>query len=107
MERLIHGTGSFPGCCCGLLHTHQSADISNPTKNAQHNRKAVILTAQYHLISVLEVKNDITLYFCFRFSHFFLTNAAITFPCRFFSTTEDCSKCTEIKNQKSDVIALF
>ncbi len=76
-------------------------------KMHKHNRKAVILTAQCHLISVLEVKNDITLYFCFRFSHFFLTNAAITFPCRFFSTTEDCSKCTKIKNQKSDVIALF
>ncbi len=58
MEHLIHGTGPFPGCCCGLLHphcSHQSADISDPTKMHKHNRKAVILTAQCHLISVLEV----------------------------------------------------
>ncbi len=33
MEHLIHGTGPFPGGCCGLLHTHQSADISDPTKS--------------------------------------------------------------------------
>ncbi len=34
-ERLIHGTRSFPGCCCGLLHLHcsqQSADMSDPAK---------------------------------------------------------------------------
>ncbi len=58
MERLIYGTGSFPGCCCGLLHPHcsqQPADISDPAKMHKHNRKAVILTAQCHLISVLEV----------------------------------------------------
>ncbi len=58
MERLIYGTGSFPGCCCGLHHPHcsqQPADISDPAKMHKHNRKAVILTAQCHLISVLEV----------------------------------------------------
>ncbi len=58
MEHLIYGTGSFPGCCCGLLHPHcsqQPADISDPAKMHKHNRKAVILTAQCHLISVLEV----------------------------------------------------
>ncbi len=58
MERLIHGTGPFPGCCCGLLHhhcSHQSTDISNPAKMHKHNTKTVILTAQCHLLSVLAV----------------------------------------------------
>ncbi len=55
MERLIHGTGPFPGYCCGLLHPHQSADISDPAKMHKHYTKAVILTEQCHLISVLEV----------------------------------------------------
>ncbi len=32
MEHLIHDTGPFPGCCCGLLHPYQSADISDPAK---------------------------------------------------------------------------
>ncbi len=74
MERLIYDTGSFPGCCCGLLHPHcsqQPADISDPAKTHKHNRKAVILTAQCHLISVLEVtKLFLTLYFCFPFYKF-------------------------------------
>ncbi len=48
MERLIHGTGPFPGCCCKLLHPHQ--DISDPAKMHKHNTKALILTAQCHLI---------------------------------------------------------
>ncbi len=66
MEHLIYGTGLFPGCCCGLLHPHQSADISDPTKMHRYNTQAVILTAQCHLISVLEVtKLFLTLYFCF------------------------------------------
>ncbi len=59
-ERLIHGTGSFPGCCCGLLHPHcsqQSADISDPAKMHKYNTKAVILTTQSNLMSVLEVTN--------------------------------------------------
>ncbi len=58
MERLIHGTGLFPGCCCGLLHphcSHQSADISDPAKMHRHNTKAVILSTQCLLIFVLEV----------------------------------------------------
>ncbi len=57
MERLIHDTGPFPGCCCGLLHPHQSADISGPAKMHKYNTKAVILTTQCQLISVLEVTN--------------------------------------------------
>ncbi len=57
MERLIYGTGSSLGCCCGLLHHHQSADISDPAKMHKHNTKAAILTARCHLISVLEVTN--------------------------------------------------
>ncbi len=56
-ERLIHGTGPFPGRCCGLLHPHQSADISDPAKMHKYNTKAAILTIQSHLISVLEVTN--------------------------------------------------
>ncbi len=56
MERLIHDTGPFPGYCCGLLHphcSHQSADISDPAKMHKHNTKAVILTTQCHLISIV------------------------------------------------------
>ncbi len=49
MERLIHGTGPFPGCCCGLLHPHCSQQ-SVHTKLHKHNTKALILTAQCHLI---------------------------------------------------------
>ncbi len=59
-ESLIHGTGSFPVCCYGLLHPHcsqQSADISDLVKIHKCNTKAVILTKQSHLISVLEVTN--------------------------------------------------
>ncbi len=56
MEHLIHDTGQFPGCCGGLLHPHQSTDISDLAKMHKHNRKAVILTARCHLISVLEVR---------------------------------------------------
>ncbi len=36
MEFLIHGTGPFPGCCCGLLNphcSHQSADISDQSSH--------------------------------------------------------------------------
>ncbi|XDV13230.1 hypothetical protein PO909_001681, partial [Leuciscus waleckii] len=51
---LVHGTISriqlwalHPQC------SHQSADISDPTKMHKHNTKAVISTAQCHLISVL------------------------------------------------------
>ncbi len=58
MECLIHSTRPFPGCCCGLLYphcSHQSADISDHTKMHKYNTQAVILTAQCHLISVLEV----------------------------------------------------
>ncbi len=50
MEGLIHGTGSFTGCCCGLLHPHcsqQSADISVPAKMHKYNTKcfrSIILT---------------------------------------------------------------
>ncbi|XDV13229.1 hypothetical protein PO909_001681, partial [Leuciscus waleckii] len=54
MEGLVHGTISriqlwalHPQC------SHQSADISDPTKMHKHNTKAVISTAQCHLISVL------------------------------------------------------
>ncbi len=60
MEHLIHGTGSFPGCCFGFLLsqcTHQSADISDPASMHKHKTKAAILTPQCHLISVLEVTN--------------------------------------------------
>ncbi len=49
MDRLIHGTGPFPGYCCGLLHpqcSQQPADISDHTKMHKCNTKAVILTAQ-------------------------------------------------------------
>ncbi|XP_058609617.1 uncharacterized protein LOC131525723 [Onychostoma macrolepis] len=58
MERLIHDTGPFPGCCCGLLYpqcTHQSADISDPTKLHKHNRQA----GQIHL-SLLASTGHIT-----------------------------------------------
>ncbi len=37
MERLIHDTGPFPGCCCGLLHpqcSHQCRHFRS-CKNAQ------------------------------------------------------------------------
>jgi len=56
MEGLIHGTNSriqlwapHPQC------SHQSADISDPTKIHKHYTKAVILTAQCHLIYVLKI----------------------------------------------------
>jgi len=56
MEGLIHGTTSriqlwapHPQC------SHQSADISDPTKMHKHYTKAVILTAQWHLIYVLKI----------------------------------------------------
>ncbi len=103
--------GPFPGCCCGLLHphcSHQSADISDPTKMHKQNRKAVILTAQCHLISVLEVTNWSYFIFLFQvFSLFFLTNAAVTFPPGPAPPQKICSKGTGIKNKKSAVIALF
>ncbi len=108
MEHLIHGTGPFPGCCCGLLHphcSHQSADISDHTKMYKYNTKAVILTAQCHLISVLVVTKLLALYFFMQLFPFFPTNAAVTLPCRCCSTTKLCSKCIEIKNKKSAVIA--
>ncbi len=38
-----------------ILSAHTSADISDPAKMHKYNTQAVILTAQYHLISVLEV----------------------------------------------------
>ncbi len=66
----------------------------------RYNTQAVILTAQCHLISVLEVtKLFLTLYFSFSF-----------FPhkCRSPAPPQKlCIKCTAIKNQKSAVIALF
>jgi len=56
MEGLIHGTTSrirlwapHPQC------SHQSADISDPTKMHKRYTKAVILTAQCHFIYVLKI----------------------------------------------------
>ncbi len=56
MERLIHGTGPFPGCCCGLHHPHTSLQTFQILQRCtKHNTKTVILTAQCHLLSVLAV----------------------------------------------------
>ncbi len=63
----------------------------------RHNRKAVILTAQCHLISVLEVtKLFLTLYFCFP------TNAAVT-----CSTTKALHQMYSNQESESAVIATF
>ncbi len=48
-ECLIHATESFSGDI--------SADISDTAKMHKYNTKAVILTTQSHLISLLEVTN--------------------------------------------------
>ncbi len=102
MERLIHDTGPFPGRCCGLLHPHQSADISDPTKMHKHNTKTVILTARCHFISVLEVTK--LSYFIFLFQVFLFNPKMPPSPA---PPQKICIKCTAIKNQKSAVIALF
>jgi len=56
LEGLIYGTTSriqlwapHPQC------SHQSADISDPTKIHKHYTKAAILTAKSHLIYVLKI----------------------------------------------------
>ncbi|XDV13737.1 hypothetical protein PO909_002084 [Leuciscus waleckii] len=91
MEGLIHGTISriqlwapHPQC------SHQPADISDPTKMHKHNTKAVILTAQCHLISVLFRRQK----------RFFFSNAAIIFPCRSCSTTKAVQQMH--RNQESE-----
>ncbi len=103
-ERLIHDTGSSPGCCCGLLHPHcsqQSADVSDPAKKHKYNTKAVIIT-QSHLISVLEVTN--WSYFTF-FPHFFSQMLPSSFLAGPAPPQKICSKGTEIKNYKSAAFA--
>ena len=56
----------------------------------KHNTKAVISTAQCHLISVLFRRQK----------RFFPTNAAIIFPCRSCSTTKDLQQIH--RNQESE-----
>ncbi|XDV13228.1 hypothetical protein PO909_001681 [Leuciscus waleckii] len=98
MEGLVHGTISriqlwalHPQC------SHQSADISDPTKMHKHNTKAVISTAQCHLISVLFRRQK----------RFFSQMQPSSFLAGPAPPQKICSKCTEIKNQKGAVIALF
>ncbi len=89
-----------------VLSSHHSADISDHTKMHKHNKKSAILTVQCHLISVLEVTQLSYLYFCFRFSPFFLSQVlpshCIAGPA---PPQKICSK--GIKNKKSAVITLF
>ncbi|XDV25446.1 hypothetical protein PO909_029365 [Leuciscus waleckii] len=86
MEGLIHGTISRIQLCA--LH---------PTKMHKHNTKAVILTAQCHLISVLFRRQK-------RFFSQMPLSSSLAGPA---PPQKLCSKCTDIKNQKSAVIALF
>ncbi len=61
-----------------------SADISDSTKIHKHNTKAVILTVQNYLMSVLEVTK--LSYFIFLFSSFF--HKCCFHHCRSCSTTK-------------------
>ncbi len=92
MERLIYGTGSFPGCCCGLLHPHcsqQPADISDPAKMHKHNTKTVILNSTISFAFCISSNKMSLLYIFVSGIPLFSTNAAVTLPCRSCSTTED------------------
>ncbi len=73
------------------------ADISDSTKIHKHNIKVVILTAQNHLMPVLEVTK--LSYFIFLFSSFFPTNAAFTIAGPALPQ-KLLNKCRGIKNQK-------
>jgi len=63
MEGLIHGTTSRIQLWAPHLQpSHQSADISDPTKMHKHYTKAVMLTAQCHLIYLLKITKMTLLY---------------------------------------------